>query len=85
MFTIWITLDGVNIRGSPFDLAVITLRPESTRCIVRGEALHKAIARIPMKFEVLFVDVSGSGARRPRTGVHWEGCREDKRVSVQGR
>ena len=43
-----VTLDGEHVRGSPFDTNVITLRPEATLCEVRGEALHKAIARMPL-------------------------------------
>ena len=40
-------------------LSVITLRPDASRCVVRGDALHRAVARTPMKFEVLFVDAKG--------------------------
>jgi len=58
-FGVWITLDGCNITGSPYELSVITLRPDASRCIVRGDALHKAVARTPMKFEIQYVDAKG--------------------------
>ena len=71
-FTVWITLDGVNIKGSPYDLSVITLRPEASRCVLRGAALTSAVARQPMKFEVLFVeerDPDGNGRLLPQRVV----------------
>ena len=37
-FQTFITLDGVNILGSPYDLTVVTLRPDALKCEVRGEA-----------------------------------------------
>lgn len=58
-YGVWITLDGCNISGSPYELSVITLRPAAERCVVRGDALRDSIARTPMKFEVLFVDAKG--------------------------
>ena len=62
-FSVSITMGGAHIKGSPYELSVITLRPDASRCIVRGEALHKAVARTPMKFEALFVDGMGHPAQ----------------------
>ena len=50
------------VRGSPFDASVITLRPEASRCEVKGEALYKAIARLPQRFDISFVDAMGHTA-----------------------
>ena len=61
-YSIYINLDEDGIRGSPFSLNVITLRPDAAQCQVRGEALHKAVARVPQKFDVLFVDAIGHTA-----------------------
>ena len=58
-YHIHIALDDEPIKGSPFNLNVITLRPEADKCVVRGDALHKAVARLPQKFDVLFVDAIG--------------------------
>lgn len=48
-FAVSVTLDQQHINGSPYELTIITLRPDASRCVVRGDALSKAVARIPMK------------------------------------
>ena len=45
IFDVFITLDGCDIVGSPYELTVITLRPDAVKCDVRGEALRHAVAR----------------------------------------
>jgi hypothetical protein len=54
-----ISLEGEPIVGAPFTVTAVTLRPEPSRCVVRGEALTTAVARKPMAFEVEFVDKFG--------------------------
>ena len=70
LFTVWITLDGVNIQGSPYEMEVINLRPDPARCVLRGNALTSAIARTPMKFEVMFVDGMGHPAQAEDLDVY---------------
>ena len=48
-----------HIAGSPFSLSVINLRPDASKCEVRGDAPSRAVARQPAKFEVLYVDAMG--------------------------
>ena len=47
-----VTLDGVHLRGSPFTVAAVTLRPDAANCVLRGDALTSAVARMAMTFEV---------------------------------
>ena len=71
-YSIHITLDEDPIKGSPFILNVITLRPDAAQCVVRGDALYKAVARIPQKFDVLFVDAIGHVAHAEELDVFVE-------------
>ena len=71
-YSVEIRLDDFPIKGSPFTLSVITLRPDAAQCIVRGAALHHAVARQPHKFEVLFVDAIGHVAHAEELDVHVE-------------
>ena len=75
-FVINVTLDGCNIQGSPFQVSIITLRPDPAQCVLRGEALHSAIARTPMKFEVLFVDATGHPTQAEDLDVYLESMDE---------
>ena len=59
MLQIFVTLDGCNIVGSPYAVNVVNLRPDADKCEVRGEALSHAVARLPAKFEINFVDAMG--------------------------
>ena len=62
-FSVSVQLDGFHIRDSPYELSVITLRPVAANCIVRGDALSRAVSRTPAKFEILFVDAIGHPAQ----------------------
>ena len=62
-YHIAISLGGEAIYGSPFSLAVVTLRPVPTMSLVRGKGLNAAVARRPQSFEVLFVDPMGHPAQ----------------------
>ena len=61
-YSIDVRLEDEPIKGSPFFVTVITLRPEASHCQVRGSALHSAVARTSVKFEVHFADAMGSPA-----------------------
>ena len=64
-YHIEIRLDDEPIVGSPFSLNV-TLRPDAAQCQVRGDALHKAVARQNQKFDA-FVDASTQPTPRSST------------------
>ena len=72
MYHLYIGLDDEPIRGSPFSINVITLRPDAAQCVVRGEALRKAVARMPQRFDVLFVDAIGHTAHAEELDVYVE-------------
>ena len=52
---------------------------------MRGEALHRAVARIPAKFEVLFVDAMGHPAQAEDIDVFVERCPDGATSSNEGR
>ena len=63
-------MDDEPIESSPFTLSVITLRPDASRCVVKGSALRNAVARTPHRFEVLFVDAMGHTAHAEDLDVY---------------
>ena len=67
-----VRLDVEKIRGSRFTLNVITLRPDAGQCVVRGDALNRAVARVSQKFDVLFVDAIGHTAHAEELDVYVE-------------
>ena len=71
-YVIDVLLGGEHIRGSPFALSIITLRPEASRCLVRGDGLYAAVSRKPQKFEVDFVDALGDPAFAEELDVYVE-------------
>ena len=52
-------LDGQALPESPYTAEAVTLRPEASRCVLRGEALVSAVARKPQAFEIDYVDALG--------------------------
>jgi hypothetical protein len=71
-FEVHVTLDSCSISGSPHPLSVVTLRPDASKCVVRGDALHKAVSRAPAKFEILFIDALGKPAQAEEVDVFVE-------------
>jgi hypothetical protein len=71
-YVIDVLLGGEHIRGSPFALSIITLRPEASRCLVRGDGLYAAVSRKPQKFEIDFVDALGDPAFAEELDVYVE-------------
>ena len=48
------------VLGSPFELNIITMRPEASLCAIWGPGLRHAVARKPNKFEISFIDSTGA-------------------------
>ena len=57
-----VSVNGVPIAGSPFAVSVVTLRPEPSRCLLHGDGLRLAVARVPTTFNLDFVDSLGHSA-----------------------
>jgi len=58
-YSIAISLFGLALAGSPFDLEVLTPAPEAHNCVLQGEALKTAVSRVTQSFEVTFRDALG--------------------------
>jgi hypothetical protein len=74
-YEIDVVLEGEPIRGSPFALSIITLRPEASQCRVHGAGLRTAVSRKPQSFQIDFVDGRGhpSHAEELDVYVEWVG------------
>ena len=59
-YYISITKDGLPMPGSPFHVHAATPEPHAAQCLLRGEALKRAIAREPQEFLVYFRDRLGA-------------------------
>lgn len=44
-YEIAISLHGIPLPASPYPITVLMPRPDPTKCILKGDALNKAIAR----------------------------------------
>jgi len=84
-YSITITLHGCHIIGSPFEVEVTTVRPDASRCLCKGEALHKAIARVPMKFDLLFVDKMGRPAIAEEVDLYLEPLQDPSEAAAAAR
>jgi len=82
-YSITITLHGCHIIGSPFEVEVTTVRPDASRCLCKGEALHKAIARVPMKFDLLFVDKMGRPAIAEEVDLYLEPLQDPSEAAAR--
>ena len=67
-----VKLNGQALNGSPFTINAVTLRPETSKCVLRGDALTCAIARQPMSFEIEFVDALGQISHAEELDVRLE-------------
>ena len=56
VYSIAVSLFGDLLPGAPFTVSATNNMPCSTKCSVRGEALHVAVSRAPQNFEILFRD-----------------------------
>lgn len=62
IYRVTLSLLGEALPGSPFTVSSSTNTPSAPNCVVRGAALHSAVSRSPMTFEVLFRDALGQAA-----------------------
>ena len=58
-YTISVSLFGVLLPGSPFQLTVLSRCPDPSACRLRGHGLSNAVAREPTAFEIEFIDAFG--------------------------
>ena len=72
LVTVTLGQEHAHIPGSPFTVAAVTLRPEPSRCVLRGMALSYAVARKPMSFDIDFVDALGHVAYAEELDVRVE-------------
>ena len=76
VYAIAISLLGESLPGSPFLCHARTPTAEASQCIVRGDALHLAIARTTHSFEVSFRDAEGVCAHAEELDVYVENAEE---------
>lgn len=58
-YKINISMLGEPLPGSPFHCVAQTSGPCAAQCVVRGEALQQAVARLQQTFEITFKDANG--------------------------
>ena len=58
-YSMSISLNGIALPSSPFELKVMAARPDPASCVLKGDALNAATAREPAAFEVSFIDSLG--------------------------
>ena len=59
LYQLSINLSGHGIKGSPFNVQVLSRAPDHTKCKVKGPGLSASVAREPTSFEIEFVDCFG--------------------------
>ena len=59
LYQLSINLNGHSIKGSPFNVQVLSRAPDHTKCKVKGPGLSASVAREPTSFEIEFVDCFG--------------------------
>ena len=81
VYAIAISLYGDSLLGSPFMLHAHTQTAVAAQCIVRGDALHTAVARIQQYFEISFRDAGGEIAHAEDLDVYVEFAEEQPDVA----
>lgn len=76
-YAVAISLYGDSLPGSPFLLRASTPTAVASECVLRGEALHLAIARTQQHFEVSFRDATGQVAHAEELDVYVELAEEE--------
>ena len=71
-YTIAITLAGRSMPGSPFALTVLAPCADASRCILKGDALKKVVARQSSSFDLDFADAFGQIAHAEDLDVYVE-------------
>ena len=69
-YRIAISLGGVALPGSPFEMLASTPTPAAPLCVLRGDALHYATARKEEGFDVSFRDATGQVAHAEDLDVY---------------
>ena len=67
---IW--LNGKLLPRCPYSAEAVTLRPEPSMCVLRGESLRSAVARKPQAFDIDFVSALGHVAYAEELDVRVE-------------
>ena len=67
-----ISLGGEVLKGSPFVCRASTPTAYAPKCIVNGNSLHQAIARVQQVFEIQFKDAHGDVAHAEELNVYVE-------------
>ena len=62
-YTIAVSLFGMPLSGSPFNCLVHDSAPWPSQCEVRGDSLHRIVARVPSHFEISYRDRAGRTAQ----------------------
>ena len=63
--------------GSPFAITVSSSRPDPMRCVLKGDALHRAVAREQASFEIAFHDSIGQYTHAEEVDVYVERLEEE--------
>ena len=71
-YLIAISLYGESLPGSPFRCLAQAALPCAARCVVRGDALERAVARVQQAFEVSFRDGGGQLTHAEELDVYVE-------------
>ena len=69
-YVIATSLRGKPLPGSPWTCFVSPPRPSVLKCVVQGEALTRAIARVPQTFSISYRDVHGNQAHAEELDVY---------------
>lgn len=72
VITIFVSLNGEQLPGSPFTATATTPTPVASLCKVRGDALTSAVARVQQYFEVQFKDALKQAAHAEELDVYVE-------------
>ena len=76
-YHIAISLHGASLPGSPFAITVSSSRPDPMRCVLKGDALHRAVAREQASFEIAFHDSIGQYTHAEEVDVYVERLEEE--------
>ena len=68
-YRVSVTLNGVSLPNSPFQVEVLTPAPDASKCKLSGDALSNAMAREIATFEIEFNDALGQASRAEELDV----------------
>ena len=82
-YKIIVSIYGEALPGSPFTMMATTPSPVAEQCILRGESLTRAVARVPQTIECEFRDASGNVAHAEELNVYV--VRHDEAAAARAR